>query len=188
MASIFIPQILTLNFIPPAQNSAPSCFSVDPITHYVILCTLLTVQQTQHEQNWTWQLDSPDPGFLEVFPILVEVPLFIKLFTWKLDPGSCSISISTFHYCYFLLIAPCVFIQALPPPRMNPISLSLPHLYHPSRDQASLPQESLSSRSDLVRSPYHRLYVAIYFYFAALSKCLIADSPNRMWDEGQCLS
>ena len=144
MASIFIPQMLTLGFKPPAQNSALSFFSVDPITYSITLCTLLIVQQTQDEQNWTWQLVSPDPGFLEVFPILLEVPLFTKLLTWKTGyPGSCSISISTFHYCYFLLIVPSIFIQALPPSRMNPITLSLPHLYHPSRDQTSLPQESL---------------------------------------------
>ena len=86
MASIFTPQMLTLSFLPSAQNSAPSFFSVDPITYSVILCTLLIVQQTQNEPNWTWRFVSPDTGFLEVFPILLEVPLFTKLFTWKTGP------------------------------------------------------------------------------------------------------
>ena len=51
MASIFIPKLLTVNFIPPVQDYAPSVFPVDPITYPTFLCALLTAHQTQDDQN-----------------------------------------------------------------------------------------------------------------------------------------
>lgn len=122
-ASIFIPKLLTLNFIPAVQDYAPSFFPLDPITYSTFLCTLHSTPNSRWPKL-SLKVASPNPGFPEVkltiMYLLEYIPLFIISYLHRnLDPGFCSISISTLHRCYLLLILPSFYLYTSSPSTEN---------------------------------------------------------------------